>query len=119
MRLPLAPASESARLCRDQAEAGRARRGHQLCPWALASLLAGAGEGRVLSQTSSMSFCGPGSYQDVSSLAWSGLQEDALWSGCGWGTALGEKALPEAEGLCFETLHLNDISEHTDTHTCI
>lgn len=45
MRLPLAAASESVRLCRDQAEAGRARRGHRLCPWALASLLAGAGSG--------------------------------------------------------------------------
>ena len=99
MRLPLAAASESARLCRDQAEACRARRGHQLCPWALASLLAGAGSGAWARRWGGgagavsdlqLVLLWPGSCQDVSSHACSGLQEDALFR-VGMGMAVGKK----------------------------
>lgn len=38
----------------------------------------------------------------------------------GDGDGCREKALPEAEGLSFETLHLtNAVLEYTDTHMCI
>ena len=100
MRLPLAAASESARLCRDQAEAGRVRRGHQLCPWALASLLAGAGSGAwarwwgggagAVSDLQHV-LLWPGSCQDVSLHAWQWTAGRCSVVRVGMGMAVGKK----------------------------